>query len=85
MILSTPPGTKGSVLLTTTKDFVDMPMEVGQKVKTVQGSWIQVMLGYEKLRWNQKGEAYTNYVKTYYSEQVLLDTIEAVLEEEISY
>lgn len=85
MIFTSPPGTKGSFLLTTTKDFVDMPMEVVQEVVTSEGAWIQVMLGYDELGWLPKDDTYTNYVRTYYSEQELLDTIETVLAEEIAY
>lgn len=84
LILTSPPGTRGSALLTTTADFVDMPMEVIREAKTDQGDWLEVQIGYDKLGWIEKDPTYTDYVRTYYSERELLDTIEAVLWEEIS-
>lgn len=84
IVLTSPPGTVGSALLTTTVDFIDMPMEVVDEVVTNDGNWLQVAIGYENLGWIPKDDTYTDYVPTYYSERALLDTIERVLAEEMS-
>ena len=84
MILTSPPGTKGSALLTTTENFYDMPMEVIEEVTTFNGVWLHVYIGYDELGWIKKDSQYNDYVLTYYSERELLDTMEAVLEEEAS-
>lgn len=83
IVLTSPPGTYGSRFLTNTQAFEDMPMEVVEEVSTLEGDWLHVMIGYEDLGWIKKDETFTNYVLTYYSEQELLDTIEAVLYEEL--
>lgn len=83
LILTAPPGTEGSYLLTDTADFVDMPMEVIEEISTLDGTWLHVNIGYEDLGWIEKDVFYSDYVLTYYSERELLDTIEAVLIEEI--
>lgn len=85
LILTAPPGTEGSYLLTGTAEFVDMPMEVIEEVSTLNGTWLHVNIGYEDLGWIEKDAHYTDYVLTYYSERELLDAIEAVLIEEIQY
>lgn len=84
LIFTAPPGTLGSLLLTNTSNYVDIPMEVVKEVKTSKGEWLQVDIGYDTLGWIEKDDTYTSYVPTYYSEKELLDTIEAVLEEEIA-
>lgn len=84
LIFTNPPGSNDALLLTTTADFVDMPMEVVAQANTLQGKFIKVQLGYDDLGWIRKDSSYTDYVRTYYSEQVLLDTIESVLIEGIS-
>ncbi|MRI81977.1 serine hydrolase [Aerococcaceae bacterium DSM 109653] len=83
IVLTSPPGTYGSRFLTNTQAFEDMPMEVVEEVSTLEGDWLHVMIGYEDLGWIKKDETFTNYVLNYYSEQELLDTIEAVLYEEL--
>lgn len=82
MILTSPPGTKGSSLLTTTENFVDLPMEVVHEARTPSGSWLHVYIGYEELGWIKKDVTKTDYVTTYYSERNLLDNIEYTLSEE---
>ncbi|UUX35333.1 serine hydrolase [Fundicoccus culcitae] len=83
MVLTNPPGAIDSALLTTTENFVDMPMEVLEEVKTFNGDWLLVAIGYDEVGWIQKDETFTDYVYTYYSERELIDTIEAVLIEEL--
>lgn len=85
LILTSPPGTRGSRLLTTTEEFEDIPMDVVEEVTTFDGEWIHVYIGYDELGWIRKDDTGTDYVPTYYSERELLDTIEAVLAEELSY
>lgn len=84
MILTSPPGTKGSALLTTTENFADMPMEVVEEVQTPDGAWLHVNIGYEELGWVPKDETGTDYVPTYYSERALLDRIQSIFAEEIA-
>lgn len=83
MILTAPPKTDGSRLLSTTVDFFDMPMEVVEEYETYNETWLHVYIGYEELGWVRKDDQLEDYVNTYYSERELLDTIESVLWEEI--
>lgn len=83
LILTAPPSTEGSYLLTDTTEFVDMPMDVIEEVRTLDGTWLHVNIGYEDLGWIEKDELYSDYVLTYYSERELLDVIETVLLEEM--
>lgn len=85
MILSAPPMTKGSTLVTNTQNYVDMPLEVVGEYVSYSEEWLHVYIGYEELGWIKKDDKYEDYVLTYYSERDLLDTIEHVLEDEISY
>lgn len=84
IILTSPPGTKGSSLLSTTENFVDIPMEVVQEARTPSGSWLHVYIGYDELGWIKKDVTKTDYVTTYYSERNLLDNIEYTLQEEFA-
>lgn len=84
IILSAPPQTQGSTMITTTEAFYDMPMEVVEEYRTFDQEWLHVYIGYEELGWVKKDNSYTDYVDTYYSERELLDTIEAVVWEEIN-
>lgn len=84
LVLTSPPGTYGSTLLTNTTSFQDMPMEVVEEVSTLSGDWLRVMIGYEDLGWIKKDEDYQDYVLTFYSEQELLAVIETVLIEELA-
>ena len=84
MILTSPPGTKGSALLSTTENFVDLPMEVVEEARTPSGSWLHVYIGYDELGWIKKDVTKTDYVTTYYSERNLLDNIEYTLSEEFA-
>ena len=68
LVLTSPPGTYGSTLLTNTTSFQDMPMEVVEEVSTLSGDWLRVMIGYEDLGWIKKDEDYQDYVLTFYSE-----------------
>ncbi|MBF6977652.1 class A beta-lactamase-related serine hydrolase [Aerococcaceae bacterium zg-BR22] len=83
-IYTAPPGTANANVLTDTSNYVDMPMEVVKAVTTDEGEWLQVKIGYDQLGWIRKDPNYQQYVKTYYSEQALLDTIQKILEEEIA-
>ncbi len=83
LILSSPPGTRGSVLVASTKNFYDMPLEVVEEYRSENQVWLHVMVGYDELGWIQQDLSRTHYVPTYYSERTLLDTIEAVLQEEV--
>lgn len=85
MILTAPPKTQDSTLLTTTEGFYDMPMEVVEEYESFDGTWLHVYIGYEELGWVKKDESGNDYVDTFYSERELLDTIEAVIWEEIAY
>lgn len=84
IILSSPPGTRDSYLVSHTENYFDMPMEVIGQVSTEFGDWLHVNIGYEELGWIKKDESLKNYVMTYYSERELLDTIYTIMEEEIS-
>lgn len=83
MILTAPPGTKGSAFVATTEDFFEIPMEVVGEVETFNGTWLHVYIGYDELGWIEKDPSYTDYVRTYYSERDLLDTVVDIMEEEI--
>lgn len=84
-IYSAPPGMLGSKIRTNTQNFVDMPMEVIEEIKTYTGDWLHVYIGYEELGWIKKDPLYQDYVLTYYSERTLLDEIQLTLEEYSSY
>lgn len=84
MVLTAPPSTYRSRLLTTTEQFYDMPMEVVEEYDSFGEKWLHVYIGYEDLGWIKGDDSLEDYVYTYYSERELLDTIEAVLAEEIS-
>lgn len=83
LIMTAPPGSKGSSLLTTTENFFEMPMEVVEEARTLNGEWLHVNIGYEDLGWIKKDPTYQDYVLTYYSERELLDTIDTILQEEV--
>lgn len=83
LILSAPPKTQNSTMRTTTEGFYDMPMEVVAEYTSFDEEWLHVYIGYEELGWVRKDETGTDYVETYYSERELLDTMEAVIWEEI--
>lgn len=83
VILTAPPKTQNSTLITTTEAFYDMPMEVVEEYSTYDEAWLHVYIGYEELGWIKKDDFLEDYVYTYYSERELLDTIEAVIWEEI--
>ncbi|XJS11159.1 serine hydrolase [Aerococcaceae bacterium WGS1372] len=83
MILTAPPKTQDSTLITTTEAFYDMPMEVVEEYESFDGTWLHVYIGYEELGWVKKDETGVDYVDTFYSERELLDTIESVIWEEI--
>ncbi|MGY4105539.1 serine hydrolase [Ignavigranum ruoffiae] len=83
LIMTAPPGSKGSGLLTTTENFFEMPMEVVEEAQTLNGEWLHVNIGYEDLGWIKKDTTYQDYVLTYYSERELLDTIDQILQEEV--
>lgn len=85
IILTAPPGTKGSTLVTNTQNYIDMPLEVVGEYRSYSDEWLHVYIGYEELGWIRKDDDFNDYVLTYYSERELLDTIEQVLIEEISY
>lgn len=85
VILSSPPGTLGAVIRTTTENFVDMPLEVVGEVSMESGEWLHVYIGYEELGWIKKDSSYQDYVLTYYSERELLDAVEATLSEYMQY
>ncbi|MGO4936156.1 serine hydrolase [Fundicoccus sp. Sow4_H7] len=84
MILTSPPGTIDSTMLTTTKNYVDMPMEVLEEVKTFNGDWLRIAIGYDEIGWIKKDVNFSDYVYTYYSERELLDTIQYVLIDELN-
>ncbi|MBG9982633.1 class A beta-lactamase-related serine hydrolase [Aerococcaceae bacterium DSM 111020] len=84
LILTAPPLTKDSRLLTTTKDFFEIPMDVVEEVTTFEGTWLHVYIGYDELGWIKKDESGAEYVRAYYSERELLDIIQQVLKEELS-
>ncbi len=84
LILTAPPLTKNSRLLTTTEDFYEIPMDVFEEVTTFEGTWLHVYIGYDELGWIKKDDTGEEYVRAYYSEREMLDTIQQVLEEEIS-
>src|SRR5699024_8629174 len=83
LILSAPPKTQNSTMITTTEGFYDMPMEVVAEYTSFGEEWLHVYIGYEELGWVRKDETGTDYVETYYSERELLDTMEAIIWEEI--
>lgn len=85
MILTAPPATYQSRFLSTTEGFYDMPMEVVEEYDSFGEKWLHVYIGYEDLGWIKADDNLEDYVYTYYSERELLDTIEAVLAEEMSY
>ena len=74
-IYSGPLGLYSSRFLGTTKEYIDMPIEVVEEVTTDSGTWLHLNIGYEELGWVRKDETYTNYVLTYYSERAMLDAI----------
>lgn len=85
MILTSPPGTKGSYFLTSTAPYVDIPLEVVERAETASGTWLHVQVGYRDLGWIREDLSRTDYVPTYYSERELLDQIETVVWDELAY
>lgn len=83
IILTAPPKTQDSTMITTTEGFYEMPMEVVEEYSTFDEEWLHVYIGYEELGWVKKDDTSQDYVATYYSERELLDTMEAVIWEEI--
>lgn len=85
LILSSPPGTLGALIRTTTENFVDTPLEVVGEVKMESGEWLHVYIGYEELGWIKKDSSFQDYVLTYYSERGLLDDVQTTLSDYMEY
>lgn len=85
VIYAYPPGTYFSKAIGSTKHFVDVPMEVMRELTNESGTWLQVYTGYDQLGWVRKDASYEDYVLTYYNEKELLNQIEAVMAEYMSY
>lgn len=85
IILSAPPRTSDSQLVSDTADFYEMPMEVREEYHDFDETWLHVYIGYDELGWIRKDSSYNDYVLTFYSEQELLDTIQAIIAEEIEW
>ncbi len=83
VILSAPPGTKNSVLVASTKEYAEKPMEVIEEIETPDGAWLHVNLGYDELGWIKKDDQLQDYHLTKYSERELLDNIQAIIDQEL--
>lgn len=81
VILTAPPGIKGSRLAASTEDFVNMPMDVVGEMHTTAGDWLQVTIGYDTIGWVPKDLTQTEYHHTNYSERELLDEIRYAVQE----
>lgn len=83
VVLSDIPGLKNVKLVEAPVSFVELPMEVVEEA-TIDGEvWLHVYVGYSDLGWIQQDRTYTSYLPTDYSERELLDTIEAILYQEL--
>ncbi len=84
LILTSPPGTDSSALVTTTEDYIDFPFEVIGEMETSEGKWLHLNVGYKEFGWVKKDPNLQDYVTTYYSERNLLDNIAYVMREEMA-